>query len=215
MSTPTLSPRANPDNVLVEGMLRVLAVATYFVLVAGVYKQWQLTPQRWSLVALLLIEALTMGLLVFAREARLRDLSPLSAASTLVATFYFVFLNLAPGRHVVPELVAVAIQALGMAWQVWAKLTLGRSFGLLPADRGVVTSGPYALVRHPIYLGYLVSHVGFLLANLSARNALVLASLYGLQLLRVVLEERMLSRVSGDYRSYMRVVRWRVIPGVL
>jgi len=215
MSTPTLSPRTNPDSVLVEGLLRVVTVAAYFVLVAGVYKQWQLAPQRWSLVALLLIEALTMGLLVFAREARLRDLSPLAAASTLLATFYFVFLNLAPGRHVVPELVAVTIQALGMAWQVWAKLTLGRSFGLLPADRGVVTSGPYALVRHPIYLGYLVSHVGFLLANLSVRNAMVLTSLYSLQVLRVVLEERMLSRASLDYRSYMRVVRWRFIPGLL
>jgi len=111
--------------------------------------------------------------------------------------------------------VAVAIQGLGMTLQVWAKVTLGRSFGLLPAHRGVVTSGPYAWVRHPIYLGYLVSHIGFLLANLSVRNFLVLVGLYGLQMVRMILEERVLGRASTEYGSYLQTVRWRFLPGLL
>ena len=40
------------------------------------------------------------------------------------------------------------------------KITLGRSFGIVPANRGVVTAGR-TLVRHPIYTGYLVSHLAF------------------------------------------------------
>jgi protein-S-isoprenylcysteine O-methyltransferase Ste14 len=215
VSTPAFSARARQDNLLVEGLLRMAAVAAYFVLVVGVFHQWRLAPERWSLVVLLAAETLTLGLMVFAREARLRDMSPIAATATLLATFYFVFLGLSPGRHLVPEAAAVTLQAIGMAWQAWAKLTLGRSFGLLPAHRGVVTSGPYALVRHPIYLGYLVAHVGFLLANFSGRNAVVLAVLYGLQVTRMVLEERVLCRASADYRAYTQRVRWRFVPGVL
>ena len=45
------------------------------------------------------------------------------------------------------------------------KLTLGRSFGLMPANRGVVSSGIYRFVRHPIYAGYLITHVAFLAAH--------------------------------------------------
>jgi protein-S-isoprenylcysteine O-methyltransferase Ste14 len=215
MNVPLPSPRTQQDNLLLEGLLRMAAVAAYFVLVVGVFHQWRLAPERWSLVVLLACETLTMGLLVFAREARLRDMSPMAATATLLATSYFVFFNLSPGRHLVPEAAAVTLQALGMAWQAWAKLTLGRSFGLLPAHRGVVTSGPYALVRHPIYLGYLVAHIGFLLANFSGRNAVVLAVLYGLQVTRMVLEERVLYGASAEYRAYTQRVRWRFVPGVL
>jgi protein-S-isoprenylcysteine O-methyltransferase Ste14 len=50
-------------------------------------------------------------------------------------------------------------------------MVLGRSFGLLPAQRGLVVVGPYRFVRHPIYFGYLIGHIGFLLVNFSWRNA--------------------------------------------
>ena len=66
-----------------------------------------------------------------------------------------------------------------------AKVVLGRSFGLLPAQRGLVTAGPYRIVRHPIYFGYLIGHIGFLLVNFSWRNAAVLALLYVAQVVRI------------------------------
>lgn len=213
MTTPTMSPLAN-RQLMVEAALRGVAVLAYCVLVAAIINGWRADPGRWSLLALLAIETFTLGLLLLAREARFRDMSPLAVASTVLATFYFVFLSLVPGRHLVPELVAVAIQGIGMAWQIWAKYTLGRSFGLLPADRGVVTAGPYALVRHPIYLGYLVSHIGFLSANFCVRNLIVLGGLYGLQMVRMVLEERVLRASSPAYAGYAEAVRWRFVPGL-
>lgn len=215
MTTPVLPVRTLTRDTLLESTLRALAVFAYILLAAAVCNRWRLAPERLTLLALLAIETFTLGLMVFAREAKFRDLSPAAALSTVLATFYFVFLNFAPGRHVVPEFVAVAVQVAGMAWQVWSKYTLGRSFGLLPAHRGIVTSGPYAFVRHPIYFGYLVAHVGFLGANLSLRNALVIVGLYSLQYVRMAFEERLLAAQSTEYQEYQQRVRRRLVPWIL
>ena len=61
----------------------------------------------------------------------------------------------APALPLAPELLTVALSACGLLVVIGGKLSLGRSFGLMPANRGVVSSGLYRIVRHPIYLGYL------------------------------------------------------------
>ena len=61
--------------------------------------------------------------------------------------------------------IAEAITISGFVLQLSAKLTLRRSFGVVAANRGVKASGPYRLVRHPMYAGYALTHVGFLLAG--------------------------------------------------
>ena len=62
----------------------------------------------------------------------------------------------------------MAGSVIGLAIVIAGKMTLGRSFGLMPANRGIVSSGVYRIVRHPIYLGYLITHVAFIFANPSA-----------------------------------------------
>jgi protein-S-isoprenylcysteine O-methyltransferase Ste14 len=96
---------------------------------------------------------------------------------------------------------------------VFGKLSLGRSFGLAPANRGVVSSGVYRFVRHPIYLGYLITHVGFVLANPTPANICVLAAADLALMLRARCEEQTLA-ADDVYRNYMLRVRWRVVPGV-
>ena len=68
----------------------------------------------------------------------------------------------------------LALQLVGLSICVWSFLVLGRSFGFVAADRGLVRRGPYAVVRHPIYASYLLLQSGYLLQSLSMRNALVL-----------------------------------------
>ena len=62
-------------------------------------------------------------------------------------------------------LVASGVVVLGTLLTIWSLATLGRCFGLFPEVRGLVLRGPYRLVRHPVYLGELVSAVGLLLAR--------------------------------------------------
>jgi protein-S-isoprenylcysteine O-methyltransferase Ste14 len=83
----------------------------------------------------------------------------------------------------------------------------------MPANRGVVSSGLYRLVRHPIYMGYLITHAGFVLANPTIWNVMTLVAADLGLLLRAVCEERTLSRDEA-YRAYQQRVRWRVVPGV-
>jgi Putative protein-S-isoprenylcysteine methyltransferase len=116
------------------------------------------------------------------------------------------------GEALLPDVVTACISGAGLLVIITGKLTLGRSFGLLPANRGVVCRGIYTVVRHPIYAGYLVTHAAFLLAHPTAWNiALLVVSDLAL-LVRAVYEERTLA-LDAEYTDYMSRVRWRVIPG--
>ena len=83
---------------------------------------------------------------------------------------------------------------------IGGKLSLGRSFGLMPANRGVVSTGLYRLVRHPIYMGYLITHVGFLLANATFWNVLIFVAADVALMIRAVYEERVARARSGVSR---------------
>jgi protein-S-isoprenylcysteine O-methyltransferase Ste14 len=106
----------------------------------------------------------------------------------------------------------LSVQFAGLALWAWAFAKLARSYGIVPADRGLITGGPYALVRHPLYAAYMVGGAGYLIQSLSGWNVLVDGVAVGLQVLRIRLEER---HLDGDaYTQYRSRVRWRLFPGV-
>jgi protein-S-isoprenylcysteine O-methyltransferase Ste14 len=105
------------------------------------------------------------------------------------------------------------IQLFGVGIALVSLWTLGRSFGLVAANRGIRVGGPYRFVRHPIYFGYLFTNVGYVLESPTHWNiGLLSATLLG-QLIRIREEERVL-RQDDAYRHYMARVRSRLIPFV-
>ncbi len=117
------------------------------------------------------------------------------------------------GKALLPAAVCACLMLIGILVQIHAKLTLGRSFGCVPANRGLKLFGPYRFVRHPMYMGYLFTQVGFLLMNPTVWNLAVYGFCYVLLIPRLLAEERLLGRDS-NYLEYMTVVRYRLIPGV-
>jgi protein-S-isoprenylcysteine O-methyltransferase Ste14 len=105
------------------------------------------------------------------------------------------------------------LQLAGVAVCVISLSSLGRSFALVAADRGLVTRGAYAVVRHPVYASYLLIQSGYLLQSFSLRNVLVMVLASGCNVGRALAEERLLSG-SPAYQAYQCRVRWRLIPGV-
>lgn len=163
------------------------------------------------LLLLLFGEIITMTLVLFSKSTNNRDFSLISIVLTLSATFYFFFVDLNSGIPLINPILAEIIMFLAILWQIFSKIYLGRNFGLLPACRGVVTTGPYRVVRHPIYFGYFLMHIGFLLSNFSVYNALLYALLYSLQFGRMYYEEKTLKQ-NEDYVQYMKKVKYRFIP---
>ena len=102
---------------------------------------------------------------------------------------------------------------LGFVVTVGAKLSLWRSFGVVAANRGVRTGGLYALVRHPMYLGYFLTYLGFLLTNPARWNVVVYAVWMVCQLYRIRAEERVLSADTA-YVAFARRVPYRLVPFV-
>lgn len=105
------------------------------------------------------------------------------------------------------------LQLVGVAVAATCILTLGRSFGFAAADRGVVTRGPYTVVRHPMYAAYLLLESGYLLQSLSVRNATILVIGTLCNGGRALAEERLLAN-NSEYLPYRRRVRRRIIPGI-
>ena len=110
-----------------------------------------------------------------------------------------------------PALLQTALALLGYALILWSLMILRERFGIAPADRGLVTDGPYRLVRHPMYLGELLLR-GALTATApdQVMALLMVAILTLLQILRIQREERILR----GYPLYAAQVRYRLLPGV-
>lgn len=124
-------------------------------------------------------------------------------------------LCIVPGPDLIPGAAhaGLALLFVGNLLQLMAKLTLARSFGIAPANRGLKIEGPYRFVRHPMYAGYLLVHIGVLVLITSPLNALVYAIGWTAQIRRLLAEEALLSR-DPAYRDYAAKVRWRLIPGI-
>lgn len=95
-----------------------------------------------------------------------------------------------------------------------ARVYMGRSFGILPANRGIVSKGPFRSVRHPIYFGWLILSLGYAMSFASERNILLIAMTLPFMVWRIGQEEVHLS-ADPEYLQYMKQVRYRLWPGVL
>ena len=114
-------------------------------------------------------------------------------------------------NEVVPAVLAGGLMLVGIMTSVSAKLFLNRSFGIVAANRGTKRNGPYRLVRHPMYAGYILMQMGFLMLNFSLWNLGIYLATWAFQVFRVREEERFLMQ-DPAYRDYASTVRRRLIP---
>lgn len=102
------------------------------------------------------------------------------------------------------------VSLVGVGISLWGLASLGRSFGIAPADRGLVTGGAYRLVRHPMYAGELLSFLAVVLADPLVWNVFLFFVILLVFILRIGWEEEILN----GYAAYGQRVRWRMLPGV-
>lgn len=185
-----------------------------FLMLLGSWLVYRFAPGMWEhpINMLLLVSEGLMVLFVLVR--RFGPAVNTGRAWTVAIIGTAAPLLVSPdGSQIAPHAFALGLMGLGIFFSIAAKLWLRRSFGIVAANRGVELGGPYQLVRHPMYLGYLFAHVGFLLATISLWNVTVYAACWLAMLLRIEAEEAILSE-DELYRDYSERVRYRLLPGI-
>lgn len=166
----------------------------------------------WVSGLILVDELAVLAFVIFGRRAK--DVSTSWREWVLAFAGSAAPLLVQPGGHqMAPTVVLAFLFVISIFAQLAAKLSLNRSFGIVPANRGVVTKGLYRFVRHPVYASYLLGHVAFWLTNPTMWNLGVYVVAMGLQVMRILAEEGILSRDQA-YVDYKQVVRYRLVPGV-
>ncbi|MBA3295334.1 MAG: DUF1295 domain-containing protein [Acidobacteria bacterium] len=221
MSTSPVAIRVTlPDHVDRSAQTRRLtdlaaraAIIVLFSMMAVRFAQDFAQTGRLTGLFLVISETLVVVLTVVRRRASIVDRSLRARTLTTMSTLGPPLMVPGAAIALVPDTLTVALSCAGLCVVIAAKMTLGRSFALLPANRGIVSSGLYGFVRHPIYLGYLITHVAFLAASPALWNLVALGIADAALLARAVCEEQTLSR-DEKYRDYQTRVTWRVAPGI-
>jgi protein-S-isoprenylcysteine O-methyltransferase Ste14 len=161
-------------------------------------------------------QLITIVTMVLRHAPRRVTPNPLWWLLAFVATYGSLFwATFAPtGRALGPDAVTNALSILSIVILVYARLSLGRNIGFVPAQRTVVRSGAYAYVRHPIYTGLFLAWVSLTLRLFSFVNVVILLTIVTLYVIKSVVEEGFL-RQDPEYARYMREVRARYLPGIV
>ncbi len=209
MTTATTAIR-RPPRWLVQALLKPGNILPAFVWMFLVLNQAlnSAFPPSPSTAGLILINTVAMVLFVVRRDPS-RVAGKVDGAIALAGTFSVSFLKDA-GQLQDAQLAPTLVQAVGVLGWALALSTLGRSFGVVPADRGLVRSGPYRVVRHPIYAFETMFFFGYLAAVPTLRTFIIIPIWMVLQVVRIIREER----IIDGYQAYQSKVRWRIIPFV-
>lgn len=196
----------------VDKTVAVLAVLPFVCDLFLIMMRGEMNISRASIAIQFLIIIITMVI----RTAPVR-ITPnpwfwlLAFAVTYFGLFVAVFAQ--KGTALVPRAVSDSVSILALIVAVFARLSLGRSIGFVPAQRDIITRGAYRFVRHPIYTGLILSYIGFSIRMFSPLNVTMSLFVIGLIVLKSFIEEGFLREVP-DYADYLDRVKWRWFPGL-
>ena len=159
---------------------------------------------------------IVLGIALIRPEPLALDCSLRSNLAVGIAYLYpyaqVICLSRWPGMVTWPEGGLVLLTFAGV-FSVVCLLTIGKGFGIRPALRRLATRGPYRLVRHPLYLSYIIADVGYNLQLSNFASVLLILVAWASLVYRIISEERVLSQDSS-WLDYVASVRHRLLVGL-
>jgi len=196
---------------------RTIAAIACVPLVYGVYYRYEHFHIGLPLIAAVLNTLILVVTMVIRRPPKRVTPNPWYWLLAFVASYWLVFIIffLRKGMPLAPNWLSDFIAMLGLLVVLWARLSLGRNIGFVPAQRELVRTGAYAFMRHPVYTGVLLTHTAFVLRAYSPMNAVLmgLGVLWFIPIKSLVEEDFL--RADPQYAAYMKRVRARWIPFVV
>jgi protein-S-isoprenylcysteine O-methyltransferase Ste14 len=134
------------------------------------------------------------------------------AAAVIGTNIQLLFVALPRVENSLPVVAASTfVTIIGLVGSIYVAAYLGRSFSVLPQARGLVTTGPYSLVRHPLYIAEQVAALGVMWQYAQPWAFFIILAGVAAQLLRMHYEEKVLAETYPAYRAYM-LRTGRIIP---
>ena len=194
---------------------KVLAIAAVLPFIYPILKHFR---QHWTVGDTLYLAQvlLLVGTLIIRRIPVRVTSNPLYWLLAFVATYWglFVLSVSQKGRPLAAGWVVAPIYFLSVFMVFWARLSLGKNIGMLPAQREIVDLGAYRWMRHPIYGSFFILMVAEALQSYSPRNPILYSLAVFWFVIKSLVEEEFL-RKDPKYAAYMKRVRWRWIPGLV
>jgi protein-S-isoprenylcysteine O-methyltransferase Ste14 len=224
MATQMASPKVAPNlssniiRVLAQPWLdRTIAAVACVPISYGVYYRYTHFHHGLPLFASVLNTVVLIVTMLIRRPPKRVTPNPWYWLLAFVASYWLVFILffLQKGKPLTANWITDALAVLGLVIMLWARLSLGRNIGLVPAQRELVHSGAYAFMRHPVYTAVLLTSTAFVLRAYSPLNALLMGlGVFWFIPVKSLVEEDFL-RHDPQYASYMQRVRARWIPFVI
>ncbi len=164
--------------------------------------------QHSLLPALLAAESIMVGCRLLYRRPDRKNPHPWYVRAAILTSVFLAPLLLHI-KNPIP-LAGTIIACAGVLLTLWALWSLGPSLGIAPADRRLVTRGPYRYNRHPMYAGALLNTLPAVIWTPSLWNLAMVVVIVSIDILRIRLEERTVQ----TYDQYAARVHWRIIPFV-
>ena len=188
-------------------------IVVFYVFLLSRMSPWSSGEHSVPNLAYLFDQLWVLVFILVRRKTVIITKKPLDWLVAIAATALPLFVTPVSDTPAVPMVFAVMLMLSGTALHLAAKLIIRRSFGMVAANRGIKVNGPYRLVRHPMYAGYMLTHVGLLLGGPTWANFFVVTACWILLLMRIVTEERVLSK-DPKYVAMLDRTRFRLIPGI-
>jgi protein-S-isoprenylcysteine O-methyltransferase Ste14 len=196
---------------------RFADVLLFSVTVAELTFLIQQTPTFGFVDWIYISQHLLVLTIAFARRTPVSCDHSLRSSIAVVASYAYPYLLVLwfgwyPGAELWPTLGEVLVIISACA-SLLSLVSLGRSFGIRPALRHLQTHGAYRVVRHPMYLSYFISDVGYTMQEWNVGAVLLVLAGWLALFYRIHAEERVLSRATG-WSAYVAMVPYRLLPGV-
>ncbi len=196
----------------VDRMIAIIAIAPFMYTTYVRFREGALNIPR---VSAIIMSFLLIATMVVRRAPQRVTPNPWYWLLAFVATYGTLGPTLFSQRGIplTPSWVSNTVALLALAIIVYARMSLGKNIGFVPAQRELVTWGAYGYVRHPIYTGIFVGYTGLMMRAFSPLNLAMVLAVSALFMIKSFVEENFL-KSDPQYAAYMQKVRYRWFPGI-